>query len=147
MVKPVKFIFGLWVLRVNLNSTYSLCRYLQGGQSMSSAVVEMPIWPYSDDITCRSEESFNSVWQILLAMSLKIKRWLTGSQFELREARALWETPSRGLQDLVGDHVQRQTQLTSGSYHRMNTYYASIDMVLSELELRFSRNNLLLVSV
>ena len=24
----------------------------------------------------------------------------------------------------------------------MNTYYASIDMVLSELELRFSRNNL-----
>ena len=38
---------------------------------------------------CRSEERFNSVWQILLAMGLKIKRWLTGSQIELREARAL----------------------------------------------------------
>ena len=38
----VKFIFGLCVLRVNLNNTYSLCRYLQGRQSMSSAVVESP---------------------------------------------------------------------------------------------------------
>ena len=91
---------------------------------------------------CRSEERFNSVWQILLAMGLKIKRWLTGSQFELREARALWETPSRSPQDLVGYHVQRQTQLTTGSHQRMNTYSSSIDMVLSELELRFSRNNL-----
>ena len=30
----------------------------------------------------------------------------------------------------------------SESHHRMNTYYAFIDMVLSELELRFSRNYL-----
>ena len=86
---------------------------------------------------CRSEESFNSVWQILLVMGLKIKRWLTSSQFELREAWALWETPSRSLQDFVGDHVQRQRQLISESHHRMNTYYASIDMVLTELQPRF----------
>ena len=83
---------------------------------------------------CRSEESFNSVWQILLVMGLKIKRWLTSSQFELREAWALWETPTRSLQDFVGGHVQRQTQLTSESHHRMNTYYASIDMVLTEMK-------------
>ena len=38
--------------------------------------------------------------------------------------------------------MQRQTQLTKGSHQRMNTYSSSIDMVLSELELRFSRNNL-----
>ena len=80
-------------------------------------------------------------------VSNESENWEVVNQFELREARALWETPSRGLQDLVGDLVQRQTQLTSGSYHRMDTCYASIDMVLSELELRFSRNNLLLVSV
>ena len=70
---------------------------------------------------CRSEESFNSVWQILLVMALKIKRWLTSSQFELREAWALWETPSRSLEDFVGDHVQRQTQLTSESHHRASS--------------------------
>ena len=42
----VSFIFGLWVLSIILNNTYSLCRYLQGRRSMSSAVVEMPTWPY-----------------------------------------------------------------------------------------------------
>ena len=69
---------------------------------------------------CRSEESFNSVWQIASAMGLKMKKWL----FELREARTL-----------------RQTQLTPESYHRIKTYHASIDKVLSELELRFSGND------
>ena len=60
---------------------------------------------------CRNEESFNSVWQIASA-SLKIKKWLTNSQFQLREARAPRQTPSRRLQALVGEHAQRQTQLT-----------------------------------
>ena len=90
---------------------------------------------------CRNEESFNSVCQITSAMGLKIKKWLTNSQFELREARAPRQTPSRRLQALVGEHAQRQTQLTPESYHRINTYYASIDKVLSELELRFRGND------
>ena len=60
---------------------------------------------------------------------------------ELREARAPRQTPSRRLQGLVGEHAQRQTQLTPESYHRINTYYASIDKVLSELELRFRGND------
>ena len=37
----VSFIFGLWVLSIILDNTYSLCRYLQGRRSMSSAVVEV----------------------------------------------------------------------------------------------------------
>ena len=49
--------------------------------------------------------------------------------------------PSRCLQVLVGEHVQRPKQLTLESYHRTNTYYASINKVLSELELRFSGND------
>ena len=88
----------------------------------------------------RSEESFNSVWQILSATGLKIKKWLTNSPFELREARAPRQTPLRRLQALVGEHAQRRTQLTPESHHRINTYYASIDKVLSELELRLSGN-------
>ena len=74
-------------------------------------------------------------------MGLKIKKWLTNSQFEFREARAPRQTPSRRLQALVGEHAQRQIPLTPESHHRINTYYASIDKVLSELELRFSRND------
>ena len=55
----------------------------------------------------RSEESSNSIWQIVSAMGLKIRRWLTNSQFELRVGGgALRQTPLRSLQDFVGDHVQ-----------------------------------------
>ena len=94
---------------------------------------------------CRSEEGSNSVWQIVSTMGLKVKKWLNNSPFELRQARALRQTPLRSLQDLVVDHVQRQTRLTPESHHRMNTYYASIDMVLTELELRVNRNSLCFV--
>ena len=94
---------------------------------------------------CRSEEGSNSVWQIVSTMGLKVKKWLNNSPFELREARALRQTPLRSLQDLVGDHVQRQTRLTPESHHRMNSYYASIDKVLTELELRVNRNSLCFV--
>ena len=41
----------------------------------------------------------------------------------------------------MGEHAQRQTQLTPESHHRINTYYAFIDKVLSELQLRFSGND------
>ena len=54
--------------------------------------------------------------------------------------RAPRQTPSRRLQALVGELAQRQTQ-TPESHHLINTYYASIDKVLSELGLRFSGNN------
>ena len=75
-------------------------------------------------------------------MGLKIKKWLTSSQFELREARAPRKTPSRRFQALGGEHAQRRTQLTPESHHPINTYYASIEKVPSELKLRFSRDYL-----
>ena len=52
-------------------------------------------------------------------MGLKMKKWLTNSQFELREARALRQTPSPRIQAFVGKHSQRQTQLTPESHHRI----------------------------
>ena len=76
-------------------------------------------------------------------MGLNIKKWLTNSQFQLREARAPRKTPSRRFQALGGEHAQRPRQLTPESHHHiLNTYYASIDKVPSELKLRFSGNHL-----
>ena len=141
VICDLEFIFGLCVLKVILSNTNSLCRYLQG------KTVDVISARRNADMTiqtlrqCRSEESFNSVWQIASAMGLKMKKWLTNSQFELRGARTPRQTPSRRLQALVGEHAQRQTRLTPESHHCINTYYASIDKVLSELELRFSGND------
>ena len=83
--------------------------------------------------------SFSSaVWQMVSEMGLKMKKWLTHSRFELQEARA----PRHRTSPLYArEHTQRQMQLTLESHHRINTYYASLDKVLSELEARFSAKN------
>ena len=126
----LEFVFGLCVLKVILSNTNSLCRYLQG------KTVDVISARRNADLTiqtlrqCRSEESFKSVWQLASAMGLKMKNWLTNSQFELREARAPGQTPSRRLQALQGENAPRQTQLTPESHYRINTYYASINKVL-----------------
>jgi len=49
--------------------------------------------------------------------------------------------PSRRVQALVDEYAQGQSCLTPESHHRINTYYTSIDRVLSELKLRFSGND------
>ena len=60
----LEFVFKLCVLKVILNNTNSLCRYLQG------KTVDVISARRNDDTTiqtlrqCRSEESFNNVWQI-----------------------------------------------------------------------------------
>ena len=74
-------------------------------------------------------------------MGLKMKTRLTNSQFQLREAKATRQMLSRRLQALVGEHTRRQRQLTPLSHHRVNTCFASIDKVLSDLEFRCSGND------
>ena len=145
MICDWEFIFGPCLLKVILSNTSSLSRYLQGKTVDVISVRRNAEMTIETLCQCRNEESFNSVWQIASAMGLKIKKWPTNSQFELREARAPRQRPSRRLQALVGDpvgeHAQRQTQLTLESYHLINTFYASINKVLSELELRFGGND------
>ena len=90
---------------------------------------------------CRSEDQFNIVWNMASLMGLKIKFLLSNTGFELREARVPRHRPSRRLQALVGESSKDHVEVTSESHHRVNTYYPSIDKVLSELELRFSGND------
>ena len=73
--------------------------------------------------------------------SEKIKKRLRNSQFELCEARTPRNKILRRIQALLGEHTQREMRLTSESHYRVNTYHASLDKVLSELEVRFSGNN------
>ena len=137
----LEFIFGLCVLQLIRSNTDSLCRYLQG------KTLDVISARRNADLTIktlrqwRSEESFKNVWQLASAMGLKMKKWLTNSIFEFREARAPRQMPSRHLQAIVGEHAQRQTQRTPESHYRINTYYASHRQVVSELELRFSEND------
>ena len=101
-IRDLESIFGLCVLKIILSNTNSRADIFRGRRSTSSR--------RNADVTihtldqCRSEEIFKGIWQTTSAMSLKMKKWLTNSQFELREVRAPRHTPSRHLQALVGRH-------------------------------------------
>lgn len=118
--------FWLWLYfrivcaEVILSNTNSLSRYLQGKTVDVISARRNAAMTIQTLRQCWSETSFNSVWQIASAMGPKMEKWLTNSQFELREARAPRQTPSHHLQAFVGEHAQRQTQLTPESYHRIN---------------------------
>lgn len=102
----LEFVFGLCVLRVILSKTSSLCRYLQGKTVKVISTHRNANLTIQTLRQCRSEERFKSVWQLASAMGLKMKNWLTNSQFELQETRAPRQTPSCHLQTLVGEHAK-----------------------------------------
>ena len=98
---------------------------------------------FTRDSCCLALDKFLVKRRKILAVSTQLKQLRRSCDllFDLSSARAPRQTPWRRFQALVGEHAQRQTQLTSESHHRINTCYASIDKVLSELELRFSGND------
>ena len=135
------FIIGLCVLNVILNNTHSLCQYLQGKNIDVLSARRIANMTMETLRRCRSEQQFGLVWQMASLMGLKVKTWLANSPFEFREARAPRHRPSQRLQALLGESAQGHIQVMPESHHRVNTYYQSIDKVLSELEHRFRGND------
>ena len=135
------FIFGLCVLRIILSNTHRLSQYLQGKEVDVLSARKIANMTMETLRRCRSEDQFNIVWQMASVLGSKIKSLLSDTVFELREARTPRHRPSRRLQALLGESGKDHIHITPESHHRVNTYYPSIDRVLSELELRFSGND------
>ena len=88
---------------------------------------------------CRNEESFTSVWKLCECFGIKMKSWISDSEFSFRDAREPRRQPSTRLQALVGETMQNVNAAPLPSkpedYHRVNTFYTSLDKVLPEIEI------------
>ena len=95
--------------------------------------------------SCRNEESFTSVWKLCDCVGIKMKSWISDSEFSFCAARMPRRQPSSCLQASVGETVQNVSAapppLKPEDYHRVNTFYTSLDKVLAEIETRFSGND------
>ena len=94
----------------------------------------------------RNEDSFTSVWKLCEAISVKIKSWICELEFALfRDARLPRLLPSTRPQALVGETYQIVNEASlppkPEDYHRVNSYYASLDKILAEIETRFNGND------
>ena len=110
------------VLNRILNNTNRLCRHLQRKTVVVISIRRNVSMTIQTVRQCRSKGSFRStVSQIVSGLELKVKRLLTHSQFELREARAP-RYRKRCIQALLGEHTQIKMQLTTKteSHYRIN---------------------------
>ena len=130
------FVFGVTLLKVILLNTNSLSKYLQGKD------IDVITAKRNADLTmktlrnCRNEKCFELLWNRAKVMSDEIKSNIKESDFVFKEARAPRNKPSRRLQALIGEPASSNTAhvITPQTHHRINTFYRSLDKVLSEMQ-------------
>ncbi|XP_068692643.1 zinc finger MYM-type protein 1-like [Montipora foliosa] len=135
------FILGLCVLKIILSNTSSLSAYLQG------KTVDVVTARRNANLTlqtlrsCRNEESFKSVWKLCECVCNKVRSCINDTDFSFRDARVPRRQTSTRLQALVGENPSHNAQSKPEDFHRVNTYFTSLDKVLAEIEARFGGND------
>lgn len=137
-----EFVFGLCLLKVILSSTSSLSKYLQGKNIDVIAARRNASLTIKSLQGCREENQFQLVWGKAKVLCENLKIWIAETEFTVNEAKVPRRKPSRRHQALVGEKATEDiTENTPESHHRVNTYFCSLDKVVSELETRFQRND------
>ena len=130
-----------FILKIILSNTSSLSAYLQG------KTVDVVTARRNANLTletlrsCRNEESFKSVWKLCECVCNKVRSWINDTDFSFRDARVPRRQTSTRLQALVGENPSHNAQSKPEDFHRVNTYFTSLDKVLAEIEARFGRND------
>ena len=71
-----------------------------------------------------------------------MKAEIDGTKFELKNARVpRVKKPSSRLQLLAGEQTTDINENPPCQYHRVNTYYRSLDKVITEMSARFGGND------
>lgn len=94
--------------------------------------------------TCRTDEAFEQVWALTDSMSERFKELIKDwPRFSFRDATAPRSRQvSRRLLSLAGEAAEEPSvPRTAADYHRINTYFRSLDQVVAELESRFTGND------
>ena len=137
-----EFLLCLCILKVILSSINSLSRYLQGKNvDVSSAQrnANLTLGVLKD---CRSDASFELVWEQARVLEKECRSILADSQFMFKEANLPRRKPSKRLQALCGESAGEGDVISDVKlYQKVNTYFTSLDNVVSEMEERFNEND------
>ncbi|XP_071826952.1 zinc finger MYM-type protein 1-like [Apostichopus japonicus] len=135
-----EFVFGLYVFKLILSNTSSLSQYLQGKS------VDVISAKRSADATkqtlkdCRNDEMFELVWKQAELLGNNIKECIADTDYEFKEPKLpRARRPPRRLEGLMGTTGAGEAQqyTTPRDYYLIDTYFCSIDKVVSEMESRF----------
>jgi hypothetical protein len=136
------FVLGLIVLKVILSNIAALSRFLQGKTMDVITARRNAELTIATLLQIRTEKSFDALWSTAEKLSDQLRVTARNSKITFREAKVQRKKPSRRLQALVGEVININTvNQTPHEHHRISTYYASLDIVLTEMKSRFERND------
>ena len=135
-----QFILGLCVLKIILSNTSSLSAYLQG------KTVDVVTARRNANLTRKhyvvvEMKRVLSLWKLCECVCNKVRSWINDTDFSFRDARVPRRQTSTRLQALVGENPSHNAQSKPEDFHRVNTYFTSLDKVLAEIEARFGGND------
>ena len=76
------------------------------------------------------------MWKLCECACNKVRSWIDDTDFSFRDARVLRRQASTHLQALVGENPSHNAQSKPEYFHRADTYFTSLDKVLTEIEVR-----------
>ena len=91
---------------------------------------------------CRNDKNFSLLWMKTESLADEIQQWLEESEFTYKEITGPRRKPSRRHQALVGEKMGDGDMVTPdpAKHHKVDTYFVSLDRVISELRSRFQGN-------
>ena len=137
------FIFGLCVLRVILMNTSNLNSYIQGKKMDIATLRKNANMTITTLKRCRTDDDFDNMWELTSKLSEKVQEVIRDTSFKFKDPSTKRSRKvSRRLQDLVGEErAETNTLQEQKDRYRIDTYFTSLDYVVSELESRFSEND------
>ena len=118
------FVLGLQILKLILSNTASLSKYIQGENTGVTNVRSTAAATTETLYACRKDEHFDSIWKLAERSADEVSLLLKDTLFEFKEATVPKRVDST---DVKG-------------YHRVSSFFTSLDKVVAELNSRFSGN-------
>ena len=84
------------------------------------------------------------MWKLCECIIVKMKSWIAESDFSFRDARVPQGNPSTRLQAYSRGKPKRQccnSAIETEDYHRVNTFFTSLNKILAEIENPFRGND------
>ena len=139
-----EFVFGLSMLKIFLPSTSRLSSYIQGTTIDIRKVRQNAELTIKTLESCRSDESFEIVWQRTALRCDEVKEIIetVDTDVEFKDAKLPTRRPSRRQQALLGESSAGSVEFNDvRSYQRVTNYYPALDKIVMELKSRFSEND------
>ena len=142
-VSSFDFLFGMSVLKIILPHTSHLSAYVQSVNIDVLKVKQNADLVIKTLESCRSDDSYETVWQLTERNSERVKAALDENDIDIdfREAKLPRQRPSTRRLGTVQPTCQNTVFSDVKEFHKITHYFPALDKIIMELTTRFGEND------